>query len=173
MFLRDRNIDSSSTTSLLVCKRRFEYRYFALNLSFRYTRSAIRFHSQLASARGAVAKCLSLLRWDFLYFCYHVFVKNCEDERVATGAVTKCTIDAMDALNLRALANELRQLDRKFPDRVPTLCVPTCVTCASKARKIHQNTAKRRDNLFLKNQGRAFKHHYYHHLFFCDRFYRV
>jgi hypothetical protein len=77
----------------------------------------------------------------FLYFCYHVFVKNCEDERVATGAVTKCTIDAMDALNLRALANELRQLDRKFPDRVPTLCVPTCVTCASKARKIHQNTA--------------------------------
>ena len=99
--------------------------------------------------------------------------KNCEDERVATGAVTKCTIDAMDALNLRALANELRQFDRKFPDRVPTLCVPTCVTFTSKARKIHQNTAKRRDDLFLKNQGRAFKHHYYHHLFFCDRFHRV
>ena len=39
--------------------------------------------------------------------------KNCEDERVATGAVTKCTIDAMDALNLRALANELRRLDRE------------------------------------------------------------
>ena len=146
---------------------------FCVNLSFRCTRSAIRFHSQLASARGAVAKCFFLLRWDFLYFCYHVFAKNCEDERVATGAVTKCTIDAMDALNLRALANELRQLDGKFPDRVPTLCVPTCVTCASKARKIHQNTAKRRDNLFLKNQGRAFKHHYYHHLFFCDRFHRV
>ena len=39
--------------------------------------------------------------------------KNCEDERVATGVVTKCTIDAMDALNLRALANELRRLDRE------------------------------------------------------------
>ena len=39
--------------------------------------------------------------------------KNCEDERVATGAVTKCTIDAMDALNFGALANELRRLDRE------------------------------------------------------------
>ena len=39
--------------------------------------------------------------------------KNCEDERVATGAVTKCTIDAMDALNLRTLANELRRFDRE------------------------------------------------------------
>jgi hypothetical protein len=37
--------------------------------------------------------------------------KNCEDERVATGVVTKCTVDAMEALKLHALANELRRLD--------------------------------------------------------------
>ena len=37
--------------------------------------------------------------------------KNCEDERVATGVVTKCTVDAMEALKLHALATELRRLD--------------------------------------------------------------
>ena len=47
----------------------------------------------------------------------------------------------------------------------------------SKPAKIHSlngaKHAKRRDGIFLKNQDRAFKHHQYHHLFFCDRFFLV
>jgi hypothetical protein len=78
--------------------------------------------------------------------------KNCEDERVATGIVSRCTADAMESLGLRSFADELRRIDKErffvsIQKSVVTVCDPwahifmTCSMFAS-AFKPYQKVKK-------------------------------
>ena len=78
--------------------------------------------------------------------------KNCEDERVATGIVSRCTADAMESLGLRSFADELRRIDKErffvsIQKSVMTVCDPwahifmTCSMFAS-AFKPYQKVKK-------------------------------
>ena len=84
------------------------------------------------------------------------------------GLIGKTPTTRYSEISSRMLSNRTGTVLARLDNRTDFTSKP-----AAKIQPKWRKTRETRDEIFLKNQDRAFKHHQYHHLFFCDRFFFV